>query len=275
MSIAFHPSARRSGSATTAASWLRPAAASRVKVRGLRELALLAVLYIGYSSVRLLADQDLASAASRAASLVRLEGLIGLDVEEPLNRWMTATPWLAVLASYWYSVLHYVVTPLVLWTTYRRHPGEYGRARTVLVAATSISLVLYLFIPTAPPRLMGGSWSDTLQTYEWAGWWSGHASAPGGVASLTNELAAMPSMHVGWAVWVAWQLAGRGVGWRRVGIAYALGTSLVVVGTGNHWVADAVAGAALIAAGIVVTSSTRRPRLGMKPRSHMFDCARK
>ncbi|MBD8605427.1 phosphatase PAP2 family protein [Aeromicrobium sp. CFBP 8757] len=228
-------------------------------LRGGKELALLVGLYVGYSASRLLAGQDVAGAAERARSLVHLEDVLGWDVELTLNHWVSGVPSLAIASSYWYSALHYVVTPMVLWMTYRWQRDEYGRARTVLVVATSISLVAYILLPTAPPRLMDGGWIDTLHMYEWAGWWSGHASAPGGLASYTNELAAMPSMHVGWAVWVAWRLGRLGRTWRVVGTAYAAVTSFVVVGTGNHWVLDGVVGAALVMACIL---ASHRPSVG-------------
>ena len=133
---------------------------------------------------------------------------------------------------------------------------DYARARNAIVIGTAIGLVGYMLLPTAPPRLMdGGQYVDVLRETASYGWWSSHASAPAGLGHLTNELAAMPSLHVGWTVWVAWAL------WKHVGrvgrvlvVLYGLGTTFVVVATGNHWVLDAVAGAAVVAAGIAAAT---------------------
>jgi uncharacterized membrane protein len=106
---------------------------------------------------------------------------------------------------------------------------------------------------------MSGGYVDTLARYAEFGWWAGHASAPTGLGGLTNELAAMPSLHVGWAVWVAWAVwtnsRSRG---RRLLLLYPLGTALVVVCTGNHWVLDAVMGLLVTVVGIGVAGRLAR-----------------
>jgi hypothetical protein len=170
-----------------------------------------------------------------------------LDVEASVNHAVSAHAWIAVPMSLWYASLHYLVTPAVLIWIYLRRPDAYWRARNVLAVATGLGLVGFLLAPTAPPRLMGTGYVDTLARYSHFGWWSTHASAPAGLGRFTNELAAMPSLHVGWAVWVAWALYPLVSGpWRVTAIAYPAGTSVVVVATGNHWVLDGVVGAVLL-----------------------------
>jgi hypothetical protein len=115
---------------------------------------------------------------------------------------------------------------------------------------------------------MPGGYVDTLARVSEYGWWSSHASAPAGFGGLTNELAAMPSLHVGWAVWAAW------IAWRSgrrayqlAGIAYPMVTSIVVVGTGNHWVLDVLVGAGVAAAGTLTTSPQLTAlRHGVRPK---------
>ena len=91
---------------------------------------------------------------------------------------------------------------------------------------------------------MLAGWTDLLAVHSAAGWWGGEASAPQGLGWLTNQLAAFPSMHAGWALWVA--LAVSHVVRRRwiaaLAWTHAILTAIVVVGTGNHWVLDVVAG---------------------------------
>lgn len=162
--------------------------------------------------------------------------------------------------SFWYAALHYVVTPAVLAYLFFRRSDDYARARNAIVIGSAIGLVCYMTLPTAPPRLMpGGHYLDVLAQTAHYGWWSEHASAPAGLGHMTNELAAMPSLHVGWTVWVAWAL------WphvntlgRTLACLYVAGTTLVVIATGNHWLLDAVAGAAVIALGVLAADRIAR-----------------
>ncbi len=257
-----------------AATWLRRATARRVRsgaewlvqrVSRSRavstELALIAALYLAYSGVRVLARADQSTALAHARSLVHLETLTGLHVEAPINHLVTGVPVLAVVASYWYAALHYTVTPTVLVLLWRRDRERYRTARTALALGSAMGLVGFLLVPTAPPRMLDG-FADTLTTTARYGWWSEHASAPRGLAGLTNEYAAMPSLHVGWALWVAWVAwtVGRGSAIRVAGTVYAAGTALVVVATGNHYLIDVLAGAAVVAVAIAVATRVDRRR---------------
>lgn len=222
---------------------------------GLREVLLLAALWIGYSASRMLADNDLGVARHRAVDVLDVERLLHLNIEAGLNSALSAVPTVAVPMSFWYASLHYLVTPAVLAFIFWKHRSDYRRARNGLVIGSAIGLAAYVLIPTAPPRLMGSGYIDTLAQSAAYGWWSGHASAPAGLGGLTNELAAMPSLHVGWTVWVAWAM------WRYVGrtghvlsLLYVAGTTLVVIATGNHWLLDAVMGAVVVAIGIVAAT---------------------
>lgn len=222
---------------------------------GVREVLLLATLWTGYSASRMLADNDLGVARKRAAEVLDVERLTHLDVEAWINSTLSAVPSIAVPMSFWYASLHYLVTPAVLLFIFWKHRSDYRTARNALVIGSAFGLAAYVLIPTAPPRLMGGGYIDTLAQSAAYGWWSGHASAPAGLGGLTNELAAMPSLHVGWTVWVAWAM------WRYVkrtghvlSVLYVAGTTLVVVATGNHWLLDAIMGALVVAVGIVAAS---------------------
>jgi hypothetical protein len=240
----------------------------RVRRAGWLQLVLLGVLYVAYTASRTLADGDLARARHHAARLVDLERWLHVDLELWLNHLISGTLPLAVAASYWYAVLHYVVTSIVLISLYRGDADRYARSRDGLIATTAIGLAVYLAYPTAPPRLMPGGYVDTLAQVSQYGWWSSHASAPAGFGGLTNELAAMPSLHVGWAVWVAWiALRSDRRGYQVAGVGYPVVTSLVVVGTGNHWFLDVVAGAAVVTVGILATSPRLKPRPhGVRPK---------
>ncbi|WP_449489356.1 phosphatase PAP2 family protein [Streptomyces lavendulae] len=163
---------------------------------------------------------------------------------------------LGIPADFVYASLHYLLTPAVLLWLYHRRPAHYRTARTWLVASTLLGLIGFTLLPTCPPRLLDAAhgFTDTMARYSTYGWWGGEASAPRGLGSLTNQYAAMPSLHVGWALWcgvLVWRHARRPLV-RALGLAYPALTTVVVMGTANHYFLDAVAGAAVMGAGLVV-----------------------
>ncbi len=168
----------------------------------LRELGVLVLVYVGYAASRVLADDSFAPAVGRAVRILDLERALGLDVEAGLNRWFLEHDALGVAASFYYAGAHYLLTLAVVVWLFCSHRAAYGPARLALVGSTGVALLAYLAMPTAPPRLMEG-WTDLLAVHSAAGWWGGEASAPQGLGWLTNQLAAFPSMHAGWALWVA------------------------------------------------------------------------
>jgi PAP2 superfamily len=243
-----------------AVSTARSTPASRALGHGLRpraqvELALLVLLYLGYSMGRLLGHAGLPAATAHARDLLHIEVLLHLNIERHANEVLDSVPLLALIGSYWYALLHYIVTPGVLLWAYRARPLHYRRVRNALVLASAIGLVGFTLIPMAPPRMLPG-YVDTLATTAQHGWWGGDASAPRGLGALTNQFAAMPSLHVGWALWCAWVVftLTRTRWVRLAAIAYPIGTTLVVVGTANHYVLDAVAGALVMLAAIHVVN---------------------
>lgn len=210
---------------------------------------MIAALYLGYSATRLVASDAVGPAVDRAGTLLDVEKVTGLAWERALNDLFTDHGWLGVAASYQYATAHYLVTAMVLVLLYRRGGSLYLPARRALVGATAVALLVYVALPVAPPRLTGLGFTDVLAHNEAAGWWGGDASAPQGLGELTNELAALPSMHAGWALWVAlavWAWTPNRL-WRGLAAAHALVTGVVVIGTGNHWVYDILAGWLVVA----------------------------
>ncbi|WP_407839055.1 phosphatase PAP2 family protein [Streptomyces sp. DSM 116496] len=217
------------------------------------ELLLLGLVYAAYSGGRLLARGDVGLAVDHGLAILRMEELLALDLERPLNRLFTGQAVLGIPADFVYASLHYLVTPAVLVWLYRRRPQQYRFARTWLMVSTLLGLIGFALVPTCPPRLLDASYgfTDTMAHYSAYGWWGGEASAPRGLGSFTNQFAAMPSLHVGWALWcgvVLWSCARRPLV-RALGAAYPAVTTVVVMGTANHYFLDAVAGAAVMGAG--------------------------
>lgn len=265
------PTARRGVAATTATTAATGATPLATRPRWWRELAVTGAIYAAYDTSRGLRHGNLATADRHGQTLLHWEHSSHVAPEHALNQFLAHTTALAVIASFFYAALHFVVTPAVLVWLYRRRPDHYRAARTTLATATILALIGFWLFPTTPPRLLPGStFHDTLaDTHRW-GWWAGDGSAPRGFGSLTNQLAAMPSLHVGWALWAGWLIArhARRRTIRVLGAAYPILTTLVVMGTGNHYLLDAVAGAALVTVVAAVVWSlhhTPRPRRSWGP----------
>ncbi|WP_411073410.1 phosphatase PAP2 family protein [Streptomyces sp. cmx-4-7] len=232
------------------------------KPRWWAELSLIGVVYAAYTGGRLLVRGDEASAVDHGLAILRLEGLLGIDAERPLNRLFTDVPALGIPADFAYASLHYLVTPAVLVWLFRRRSAHYRAARARLMAATLLGLVGFTLLPTCPPRLLDAAhgFTDTMAHFSAYGWWGGEASAPRGLGGMTNQYAAMPSLHVGWALWcgvMLWRY-GRTPLTKALGVAYPLLTTVVVMGTANHYLLDAVAGAAVMGVGFLLAPHALR-----------------
>jgi PAP2 superfamily len=122
--------------------------------------------------------------------------------------------------------------------------------RTALFATTLIGLAGFYLYPLAPPRLLPQfGYIDTLAKYHTWG-----SLADPNVAEHTNQFAAMPSLHIGWAVWCAvavWYCA-KPLWLRILALLYPIATLLVIVGTANHFILDAVGGLVVVAGGFGV-----------------------
>ena len=228
-----------------------------------REIVLLGVLYGVYEFSRGLGGVDVRGAFANGREILHLEHVWHLAPEPMLNAALEHATWLAVAAAYFYSVMHYVVTPTVLIWMYRKHRAHYGRARTALAISTSLGLIGYFLLPTAPPRMLAHSGlRDTLADTARYGWWAGEGSVPRGFGALTNEFAAMPSLHVGWSIWcgVLIALYARRRWVKALGVGYPVATTLVVMATGNHYLLDAVAGGVTMGIGTLIALALRRRR---------------
>jgi hypothetical protein len=227
------------------------------------ELPLIAVVYLAYAGGRLLGQGDVSTAVNHGLGILRFERQLNIDFESPLNDLFTRHAWIGIPADFVYASLHYAATPAVLvWLWRRGRNADYRFARTWLLITTMIGLAGFVVVPTCPPRLLEASqgFVDTMNQYSAYGWWGGDASAPRGMGGLTNQYAAMPSLHVGWALWCGialwWQ--GRSVWSKTIAVVYPLVITLVVMGTANHYFLDAAAGAAAVGAGALLTRPALR-----------------
>lgn len=238
------------------------APAPRPRPRWWTELPLLALVYGAYSAGRLVARGDVSTAVDHGLAILRLEQTLHINFEHPLNRLFTARPSIGIPADFAYASLHYLVTPVVLVWLFRRRQEIYRRARAWLMTSTMLGLIGFTLLPTCPPRLLEArhGFVDTMAQYSSYGWWGNEASAPRGMGGMTNQYAAMPSLHVGWAIWcgiLLWRHS-RNPYVRAAGVAYPVITVLVVMGTANHYFLDAVAGAAVMGVGALLARPLMR-----------------
>ncbi|MBC6461596.1 phosphatase PAP2 family protein [Actinomadura sp. HBU206391] len=210
-----------------------------------RELLVLVISYLAYTLTRLVLDPTSTSSAfTHADQVLGFERMLGLDVELGLNQALLDVPWLARAANLFYATAHFAVTLSVMIWLYRYRPRYYRWFRTSLIAATAIALVGFWVYPLAPPRFLPGhGFVDPVTALDTLGLYS----APGSGA-LTNQYAAMPSMHAGWALWCGFILVLLATQrWAKVlGMLYPATTILVILATANHYVLDVVAGITLI-----------------------------
>ncbi|MEO9139342.1 MAG: phosphatase PAP2 family protein [Jatrophihabitans sp.] len=227
----------------------------------LREFAFVVVVYVGYEFSRGVTKSTFSVATRNGWDILGWERAVNLDPEQILTKALVSFTPLAVAAAYFYSTMHYVITPIVLIWVYRSHKAGYRTARTALAISTLIGLVGFYLLPTAPPRLLAQAGiPDALFHVRHWGWWGGEGSVPRGLGSLTNQFAAMPSMHVGWALWCGYLIhryAQRR--WlRALGVVYPCVTTVVVLATGNHYLLDAVAGALVMGLGALSAVAANR-----------------
>lgn len=247
--------AGRHGDADPAEPEARPRAFARTRHVFARywvlELSLFLVLAIGYNVVRAVSHVGDLDPYANARFILAGEGPIFGVLERPLNHWLNTVPVIAVISCYIYAVFHYAATPLVFFLSRRRGGWQYWRGYWALIIGSGLALVVYAVYPVAPPRLMPHlDIIDIMREYASYGWWGGAASAPRGIGDATNQFAAMPSMHFGWALWCAIQMWGfRTRVYRGLALAYPTVLAVVVFATGNHFLLDIVGGALCIAVG--------------------------
>lgn len=222
------------------------------------ELVSILVGYGLYSSIRLLAPNRLVAAYENARTVLDIEVALGIFHEVPLNGFLMRHESLVVFSSYWYATAHFVVTPAVLAWLFRRRSWAYSMLRSALVLATVSALVVYATWPLAPPRFVIPGIEDTFMANPvvWA---------KEGAAGFVNSIAAMPSLHVGWAIWCAVVVvAVCRTPWRHLAWLYPLTTTLVVMATANHYLLDAVGGAIVVGVPLYLCG-LRLPHLTHKP----------
>ncbi|MBZ5734989.1 phosphatase PAP2 family protein [Nocardioides sp. TRM66260-LWL] len=220
------------------------------------EIATVLALFGVYNVGRLIATNRVATADDHARQLLDLERWLGLPSEEVLQRLAFKVPDLIAFADRYYVSVHFPLTVAVLVWLYAFRRPAYTWAKWGLILATAVAMVVHIVVPMTPPRLLTGL--DMVDTGARAGQSVYAGTSP--VGGLANEYAAMPSLHVGWALLLAVVLVRTcRTRWRWLWMAHPVITMVVVVVTANHYLLDGVAGSLLVLAGLWVSARLWAP----------------
>ena len=209
---------------------------------GLRQLALFLTAYFGYRLVRGLVEGRATAAFQHARELISIERTLHLFIEPSVQAWASGSHVVMVGASWLYVNAQGPITIAALLYLYVHHNERFYFVRNMFMVAMAIALIGYVVFPTAPPRFMP-EWGfiDTVRDLTPVN--VSHTSAS--MSALLNPYAAVPSMHVAFALMIGWPLAQL-VRWRALKVfwaIYPLLMTFVIVATANHFLADAFFGA--------------------------------
>ncbi|MGW7238371.1 phosphatase PAP2 family protein [Streptomyces sp. NPDC054804] len=207
-----------------------------------RELLLVAGLFLVYKSGRQLATGHTAEALHNAHRIWDLERTLHLPSEIDVQSALLHGDTLVHLANTYYATVHFPATLAFLVWLYLKRPAHYVWARRVLAVVTAAALVLPFTFPLAPPRMLAATGLvDTGRVY------GPSVYGPPASDHLSNQFAAMPSLHFGWALMVAIGLiAATRSQWRLLWLLHPAITLLVIVGTANHYWLDAIVATAML-----------------------------
>lgn len=213
---------------------------SRRRPHLLGEVLVVLTLLRVYDMARARAEVRRLPALVHGWAMLHIEGALRVDVEHAANLWVTSHRLLSLMASDFYEFAHATVTLSVLAYCWWRRPEMYRSARNALVGINLIGLTVFLLLPVAPPRLLpGAGFVDAVAQ-------AGYGTTHGGPVHA-DQFGALPSLHLGWAVWatvIAIRMLPRSR-WASLCWLYPVLVTAVVVVTGNHYVMDALSGTAV------------------------------
>ncbi len=217
----------------------RPGPLARRVSPFVRETAIIAALYGLWQLAGQTSLSGSNGAFARARWIDHAESVLHLPSEQAVQHVVTHFSVVTQFANLYYASMHFTGLGLFLLWLFTRHRDRYRPIRRVLALTTLGCLLVQLLLPVAPPRMLPG-FQDTAAEY-------GQSVYALGLA--VDQLSAMPSVHVAWAVLIAWGVwRSTGSRWRGIGIVHAVITVTVVVGTANHFWADGIVAVAILVA---------------------------
>ncbi len=243
-------------------SGIDPERNSWLRLHWWSEIILVLVFYLVYSAIR----NEFGSATvgpdhafTNARAIIAFERNLGLYFEEGLQDWFLDHRFFLQFWNVFYGTFHFVVTAFAMIYTYRKFPDRYSLWRNTLAFTTALALIGFALFPLMPPRLLDDcgqfgacasyGFVDTLAAF--GGLWSFDS---GTMQEISNQYAAMPSLHIAWATW-CFLVLYRYLPWRwaRVAIAaYPWLTLFGIIVTANHYWIDAVGGLLALGCGFAL-----------------------
>jgi membrane protein implicated in regulation of membrane protease activity len=232
----------------------RPARVAAAAIPAALEVALVSTLYALWRIARTLPLDQPAGAIERARDLVRVQDWLHLPTELSLQQFVLRHDLLARATNVYYAVPHVPSLLIFLVWMFARHRDAYPRWRNALAITTGFCLIIR-FIRVAPPRFLGDlGYVDLATRYG--------LSLYGPVGKgVSDQFAAMPSIHVAWAAIVSFgTFAATRSRWRWLVLMHVVMTMLVVSATGNHWWLDGVVAIVLLGVALVIDRAWFSPR---------------
>lgn len=250
-----HPATGR-GPAVTVANGSASGSRGHLLARLAIEVVIIGALFVLYNVGRMMITGQESLARANARAVHAFEETIWLPSEAAMQDLAGSVPHAFELANRYYMLFHFpVMIAFLLWGFFLRPRAEYVWARNLAVVMTFLALIIHVAYPLAPPRMFQDlGFLDTMAVIGPSPYESANAMA--------NQYAAMPSLHIGWALLVA--LVVHRTGPRLLGllaIAHATLTVFVVVITANHWFVDGLVAAALLGVALVLLPAPGRTRL--------------
>ena len=207
-----------------------------------RQVSLFVSVYFAYRLVRGMVEGRATAAFQHAREVISIERALHLFVEPSVQAWASGSNLVMESASWLYVNAQTSVTIAALLYVYLRHNRSFYFVRNMLMIAMAIALVGYTVFPTAPPRFMP-EWGFIDSVADLTG--VKVSNTGGSLTAMFNPYAAVPSMHVAFAMMIGWPLARlvRTPALRVVWLVYPFLMTFVIVVTANHFIVDALLGA--------------------------------
>ena len=230
------------GDHRSVASWWR----GRYGFRMFIEIALCGALLIVYRAIRTVNKTDMREAFANARSVISFENWLGLPFEDNLQSWLLDHPTLIKLLNHYYILFHFPAAIAFLLWLYLRQPKHYVSFRNLMAFVTFVALIIHLLFPLAPPRMMTG-FVDTMREF------GPNIYPKNAIDGAANQIAAMPSLHFGWAMIEAIAVISiLKSKWRWLIVLHPLLMAMSIIATGNHWWIDAAAAAVIIVGSVAL-----------------------
>lgn len=218
------------------------------------EVGLVCTLFALWQVANRLAHGHISGGLATGRWIWHIERVMHLPSEVDTQQLILGHPWLVQAMNYYYDTVHMTAMALFLVWLWLRHRDRYPFMRNIVVAFTGMSLLVQM-MAVAPPRLIGGvGLIDTAQKYGQ----SVYAAFP---ANIADQYAAMPSIHVGWAVLISFAIVACSTSrWRWLALLHAAITNFVVVATANHYWLDGIAALGILGLAWLIAFGIERVR---------------